>query len=419
VARSRLRSPLSVATIIACTLTSLTLAAAEPQENASFYLRDGDRVVFYGDSITEQAYYTRSIEVYLRTRCPQLDVSFFNAGWAGDRAWGGDGGMLEERLKRDVIAHQPTVVTVMLGMNDGYYANHSGEALRAFEERIETLIATLKRELPGVRITLLGSSPFDNVTPGEPPDWERGIEGGYNSVVAHYVEVMEKLAERHDLVFVDMNAPLVEALQQLQEADPSLARQLIPDRIHPGPAAGLLMAAHLLDAWHVPHSEYAAQIDFRDTDSVASVRRELSLPFPIDTSDPLVSRLVSNSPAMKVFAGNVLRVTNMRHETARVTVDGDSVGVFSRSELERGISLTPPKSPLGKRATEVARLVALADQVRFINWRQLRIELGNLNSLPLMTARDELAEVEQRLETLACEAARPTSHVIRVSQVAQ
>ena len=109
----------------------------------------------------------------MRTRCPQLNVSFINSGWAGDRAWGGDGGMLEERLQRDVIAHRPTVVTVMLGMNDGYYTDFDDDGLQAFEERLETLITTLQRELPGVRITLIGSSPYDNVTPGEQPDWER------------------------------------------------------------------------------------------------------------------------------------------------------------------------------------------------------------------------------------------------------
>lgn len=411
---------LCVAVALACNLTSLTLAAAEPPQTVPFYLRDGDRVAFYGDSITEQAHFTRPIEVYVRTRCPQLDVSFFNAGWAGDRAWGGDGGMLEERLKRDVIAHQPTVVTVMLGMNDGYYTNHSADALRAFEERIGTLVSTLKEELSGVRITLIGSSPYDNVTPGEPPDWERGIEGGYNSVVAHYAEAMEKLAERHDLVFVDMNAPLVDALQQLQAAEPPLARQLIPDRIHPGPAAGLLMAAQLLDAWNAPRSEYVVQVAFSGAEeATASVRQELSLPYPVDSTDPLIKRLLTIAPKMSVFGGNKLRVTNFQHGKARVDVDGDDIGEFSTVELERGINLTPPNSPLGKQAAELAELVALADQIRFMNWRQLRVGRDEKNSSLLMAARDELAAVEQRLEKLTREAAKPTSHVVRVSGVAK
>ena len=37
-----------------------------------FYLKDGDRVVFYGDSITEQRLYTTYTETYVVTRFPQL-----------------------------------------------------------------------------------------------------------------------------------------------------------------------------------------------------------------------------------------------------------------------------------------------------------------------------------------------------------
>lgn len=418
VAWSRIGQSLAAAIGLGGIFLSPALAAAEPQQTIPFHLRDGDRVVFYGDSITEQAHYTRPIQVYVRTRCPQLKMSFINSGWAGDRAWGGDGGMLEERLKRDVVAHQPTVVTVMLGMNDGYYTNHSDDALHAFEERIRTLISTLKRELPGVRITLIGSSPYDNVTPGDPAEWERGIEVGYNSVVAQYAEAMQQLAARHDLVFVDMNAPLVEALRQLQAAEPSLARQLIPDRIHPGQAAGLLMAAQLLDAWHAPQSEHIVQVAFRGAEeATATARQELPLPYPIDSTDPLIKRLSTTAPEMSVFGGNKLRVANFQHEKARVDVDGDDVGEFTTVELERGINLTPPNSLLGKQASEVADLVALADQIRFMNWRQLQVGRDDKSSSLLNAARNELAAVEQRLEKLTREAAKPKSHVVRVSGV--
>jgi lysophospholipase L1-like esterase len=86
-----------------------------------FALRDGDRVLFYGDSITEQRLYTTFVEEYVTTRFPRLRIRFIPAGWAGDRVSGGAGGCVDERLRRDVIAEKPTVVTIMLGMNDGGY----------------------------------------------------------------------------------------------------------------------------------------------------------------------------------------------------------------------------------------------------------------------------------------------------------
>src|SRR6185503_16616989 len=94
---------------------------------ATFALKDGDRVVFYGDSITDQRLYTTFTETYVVTRYPKLDVHFVHSGWGGDRVTGGGGGPIEVRLKRDVFAYKPSVMTIMLGMNDGSY--------RTFDEK--------------------------------------------------------------------------------------------------------------------------------------------------------------------------------------------------------------------------------------------------------------------------------------------
>src|SRR2546425_9427592 len=87
----------------------------------AFALREGDRVVFYGDSITDQRRYTSFVETYVVTRFPKLNVTFVHSGWGGDRVSGGGGGPIDVRLWRDVLPYKPTVMTVMLGMNDGRY----------------------------------------------------------------------------------------------------------------------------------------------------------------------------------------------------------------------------------------------------------------------------------------------------------
>src|SRR5216117_1478851 len=105
----------------------------------SFALKDGDRVVFYGDSITDQRLYTTFTETYVLTRFPKLDVSFVNSGWGGDRVTGGGGGPIDLRLRRDVFAYKPAVMTIMLGMNDGSY--------RAFDEKIFDAYATVSQHV--------------------------------------------------------------------------------------------------------------------------------------------------------------------------------------------------------------------------------------------------------------------------------
>src|SRR5437667_1654332 len=111
--------------LLALIITSLPAPAAD---SSQFYLRDHDRVVFYGDSITDQRLYTTFIESYVVTRFPKLDLRFIHSGWGGDRVTGGGGGPIDTRLERDVFAYHPTVLTIMLGMNDASY--------RAFDEAI-------------------------------------------------------------------------------------------------------------------------------------------------------------------------------------------------------------------------------------------------------------------------------------------
>src|SRR5689334_21151373 len=100
--------------------------AAQAQDRIA--LRDGDRVVFFGDSITDQRLYTTFTETFVVTRFPKMAVSFVHSGWGGDRVTGGAGGPIDVRLWRDVLPYNPTVVTIMLGMNDGRY--------RAFEQPV-------------------------------------------------------------------------------------------------------------------------------------------------------------------------------------------------------------------------------------------------------------------------------------------
>src|SRR5436853_4440421 len=84
-----------------------------PPARADYAIRDGDTVVFLGDSITAARTYGKIIENYTLLRFPRRRVHFINAGWGGDTAAGG-----LARLERDVFRHGATVLTVAYGIND-------------------------------------------------------------------------------------------------------------------------------------------------------------------------------------------------------------------------------------------------------------------------------------------------------------
>src|SRR5580698_5417553 len=98
----RMRSAVLLGLLISCPCAI--------RAESDFYLKDGDTVVFYGDSITNQRLYTVFIETFAATRFPGRRIRFVHSGWPGDRAGGGAGGSADIRLERDVIAYNPSVV---------------------------------------------------------------------------------------------------------------------------------------------------------------------------------------------------------------------------------------------------------------------------------------------------------------------
>src|SRR5438093_494713 len=234
-----------------CLVAILALQA----QAESFALKDGDRVVFYGDSITDQRLYTTFTETYVVTRFPKLDVSFVHSGWGGDRVTGGAGGPIDVRLRRDVVAYKPTALTIMLGMNDGSYRAFDEKIFDTYARGYQHIIDSVKEALPGIRITVIQPSPFDDVT--QPPRFE----GGYNAVLVRYSQFVKELAEREKLSAADLNSPVVVALEKAKATDAELAKKIIPDRVHPGPGGHLLMAAELLKSWHAPALVCAVEID--------------------------------------------------------------------------------------------------------------------------------------------------------------
>src|SRR2546421_10357909 len=137
----------------------LVLAATSAATAQDFFLKNGDTVVFYGDSITDQRLYTTFAETYVLTRFPALRVKFVHSGWGGDRVSGGGGGPIDVRLRRDVLAYKPTVVSIMLGMNDGGYRTFDHGFFDTYTQGYTHHIHCLEAGAPGVPNTPIPTSP--------------------------------------------------------------------------------------------------------------------------------------------------------------------------------------------------------------------------------------------------------------------
>lgn len=401
---------------------AIPLMAAPAVAADSFYLKNGDRVVFYGDSITDQRLYTTFTETYVVTRFPRLDVTFVHSGWGGDRVTGGGGGRIDQRLSRDVFAYKPTVMTVMLGMNDASYRAYDPKIFDTYARGYEHIVDSVKSHLPGIRMTLIQPSPFDDVTR------EPNFEGGYNAVLVRYGEFVKELAAKNGLDVADLNTSVVEATKKAFASDPENAKKLNPDRIHPGPSGQLLMSAALLKAWKAPAlvSEVSVKVSDGKATSEASqatvseltwndgklswTQIDEALPFPIDLKDPLIELAARSSTVVEDLDQQPLKVTGLADGEYTLAIDGDEIGAFGSDALARGVNLATMRTPMSRQAAKVHELTLKHNNIHFTRWRMIEVPLQSENAEKVRHVLDALDDLEAGVVKDQRAAAQPKPH---------
>ena len=398
-----------------------SIAPALAVEENSFALKDGDRVVFYGDSITEQLLYTTFTETYAVTRFPQYDLTFTHSGWGGDRVTGGGGGSIDRRLARDVVAYHPSVVTVMLGMNDASYQPFKQEIFDRYASGYKHIVEELKLDLPGVRLTLIKPSPFDDVTR------EPKFDGGYNAVLLRYADFVGDLAKSEGTDLADLNGPVVEATKKAFETDKEAAVKLNPDRVHPGPGGQLVMAQALLKAWHAPSLVSAVNLDAKDPRVVSAdgamvtdlkkdgeivswIQLDHALPFPVDLKDPVVALAAKSSDFFTALNRQPLKVDGLSASEYALRIDGEEVGTFSKGDLNTGINLAEQSTPMTKQAAKVHALTTKHNALHKLRWRTIQVPYQTAQSDHLAEALAGLDGIESEYVAEQHAAAQPIAH---------
>lgn len=385
-----------------------------------FALKAGDRVVFFGDSITDQRLYTTFVETYVVTRFPNLDVRFTHSGWGGDRVTGGGGGGIGQRLERDVIAYKPTMVTVMLGMNDGRYRAFDQQIFEIYSRGYRNIVQTLKKGLPGVRITAIQPSPYDDVTRAPV------FKGGYNETLLRYSDFIAQLAAAEGIQTADLNKPVVAMLVKAKATDPKLSEKIIPDRVHPRASGHLVMAQQLLKAWGAPslvssveidagnkrilQSENTTVSDVSFTGGVAWTQLDRALPMPVDLADSEMALAVNSSGFEEMLNRQMVRVRGLKAGKHTLYVDGDVAGTYTEKELADGVNLALVKTPMWAQAMRVHQLTLRRANLHNTRWRSVQVPLEEVELPAVPGAITALDEVAEEIRQNQREEARPVAH---------
>lgn len=354
--------------------------AAEP-------FKDGDDVVFYGDSITHGGWYHTYLWEYYVTRYPESRITFRNAGVGGDNAK-----TAQHRFADDVAAYRPTDVVVMFGMNDvrrDLFASSQTERVvderkkaagiyRANLEAIDELIG--KAAIP--RVYRLTPTPYEDTAVLETRA-PRMI--GCNAGLGQLAEVVRERAAVAGGTLVDFHSALNAYNRDKQEKDPTFTI-IGPDRVHPQFEGHLLMAYTFLKAQNADGLvsdiglDYARQeVEKARKATVSDVRwdsgefsftvLEKSLPMPID---PRARRLLEDIPLVRDLNQEILAVRSLPRGTWALEIDGVRVAEATPDAWERGLNLSMnEKTPQHMQAQRVhdAVLAWRAVQDRLTNWK--------------------------------------------------
>jgi lysophospholipase L1-like esterase len=401
----------------------LTLAAPVRADD-TFFLRDGQRVVFLGDSNTFAGHWIGYLDAYLFTRFPERKYQLINLGLPSETVSG-----LSEpdhpyprpdihtRLEQALTKTKPDVVVVCYGMNDGIYYPFSEERLAKYRDGIQKLLDRIDRS--GAKVVLMTPSPFDP-TPlkakllpktAEKFSWMRPYEE-YDDVLTRYSEWLLTLREKGRLV-VDAHAAVKRHLAEVRRDRPDYV--LAGDGIHPSPTGHWLVAQELLRAWKAPADVDSVEIDAKEKKVVRGPVSDLAvevaavqftwrtrLPLPADPRwDKTLAKREKINDRLNRQRLTVTGLPGNRYDLW----EGDTAfGGVTRADLESGVDLTHfEKLSTNTRGAELWKLVEKRQQVLGLAWLT---DVGHKRpdtpkGIPLADALRQAAELETQIRKLA------------------
>lgn len=371
--------------------------------------KDGDRIVFVGNSITCGGHYHSYIWLYYMTRFPTQRIDVFNEGIGGDVAK-----QISQRLDK-VFEHKPTVVTLTFGMNDTGYMDYTLSANESVgHKNVETscnnykMIEDTYKKYPKVRKILIGSSPYD-----ETSRFNKVPFPGKNKLIQDISGFLKERADVNKWGYVDFNRPMTIINMREQQID-STFTLCGGDRIHPTTDGHLVMAYLFLKAQGLADKPVA---DIAIDASAKTVNRSVnckvsglivspdhinftylanSLPFPIDRA--YNNELHTQADALKVipFMDEMnyegLSVKGLSDGYYLLKIEGKTITRLTAGELQRGINLASyENTPQNEQAQEIRRL----NEQRWFMEREMReyywMEYNLMRDKGLLWASNEKA----------------------------
>lgn len=352
------------------------------ETSPSTYFKDGDTVVFFGDSITHGGFYYEYLTAFYRTRFPHAKIRLINSGIGGDTA-----SLAYPRIDVDIKEYNPTHIAFHFGMNDvgrGYYVEAptpkqlegAEKAQINYRQSFQRLVAKVKEAAPNAKHIYITPTPYDDTAtvlniPAEAPDWAKVNQKGCNTGLALIAGYVLSSAKTDGVQAIDWFTPLNNLLMEKRQTDPYFMLTRF-DRVHPAELGHSIMAWHFLMAQEVPATVSDVTIDslnekveksdnavisnlaFSKDGAIAFDMLASSIPFPVP---PEAKDFLEKYQVEEKLNQEILTVSNLENGSYRLLIDSIEVGTYNADEFAQGVKLAfNEKTPQYQQAQEFFKL---------------------------------------------------------------
>jgi hypothetical protein len=198
----KIRVPAAVGSVFLLFALLCATTMAQSQSQDKFELKDGDKIVFLGNSLFENEFQFGYLELALTTRFPGRNLTFRNLGWTGDNVWGQARSTYTnpptpyQHLINQLNAAKPTLVFIAYG---GVEAQDGEAGLTKFKEGYNQLLD--KIDALGAKSILLSPIPvmFEDTS---------AHINQRNADLKLYSSEISKIAASRKKQFIDIYAPI-------------------------------------------------------------------------------------------------------------------------------------------------------------------------------------------------------------------
>ena len=330
------------------------------QSVSPFELKNGDRVVFLGNSLFENDFQFGYLEMALTTRFPDRNVTFRNLGWTGDNVFGDARSTFTnpptpyQHLIQNITKAEPTIVFLAYG---GTEAQEGEAGLPKFKDGLNKLLDRI--DSLGAKTILLSTIPVMirdtsiNMTKR-------------NADLELYASAIAKISADRGKQFIDIFKPIQEI---------SSKSEIIENGVHLNEAGYYHLAVILENSLGLKSEKEIITINSSKKIPEASANtkilstgkepgnlkfaiQENYLPLPL----PKQNTGVSNN-------GAVLKITGLKKGFYTLSANKAQVVTASAKEWEQGVAIK--QGPSFIQAEQVREMILQKNELHFFQYRPI------------------------------------------------